>query len=265
MHQRTSNSFLRHVRNHQGFTLIELSIVLVIISLIVGGVTVGNRLYQNSKLMTIVAETEEMRSYMLSFKDKYSYLPGDFPNATTLWPAMSGTEACDDTGNASNNQTSLIPVAATCNGRGNGKIGSTFTDGAQFSNASNTDLRELRESFYAWQHLALAGFIDGTFSGYSTDSSSNHFMWPGINVPQSEFSPFTGFMIEHWDIRYSTSDPTNASPIQGSLNHLFSWAHPGIGVNSEDLINANEAHKFCLLYTSPSPRDLSTSRMPSSA
>ena len=26
-----------------------------------------------------------------------------------------------------------------------------------------------------------------------------------------------------------------------------------------------EAHRICLLYTSPSPRDLSTSRMPSSA
>ena len=26
-----------------------------------------------------------------------------------------------------------------------------------------------------------------------------------------------------------------------------------------------EPHAFCLLYTSPSPRDLSTSRMPSSA
>ena len=29
--------------------------------------------------------------------------------------------------------------------------------------------------------------------------------------------------------------------------------------------NEDSAHNFCLLYTSPSPRDLSTSRMPSSA
>ena len=29
--------------------------------------------------------------------------------------------------------------------------------------------------------------------------------------------------------------------------------------------NANAVYKACLLYTSPSPRDLSTSRMPSSA
>ena len=30
-------------------------------------------------------------------------------------------------------------------------------------------------------------------------------------------------------------------------------------------LDVSKQHKFCLLYTSPSPRDLSTSRMPSSA
>ena len=30
-------------------------------------------------------------------------------------------------------------------------------------------------------------------------------------------------------------------------------------------LSSNEDYSYCLLYTSPSPRDLSTSRMPSSA
>ena len=38
-----------------------------------------------------------------------------------------------------------------------------------------------------------------------------------------------------------------------------SWWEPD--VETRDL----HAHRICLLYTSPSPRDLSTSRMPSSA
>ena len=37
------------------------------------------------------------------------------------------------------------------------------------------------------------------------------------------------------------------------------WCLPNSGRNAED------EFKDCLLYTSPSPRDLSTSRMPSSA
>ena len=37
------------------------------------------------------------------------------------------------------------------------------------------------------------------------------------------------------------------------------------GVNFTELRDAGDPVEICLLYTSPSPRDLSTSRMPSSA
>ena len=40
---------------------------------------------------------------------------------------------------------------------------------------------------------------------------------------------------------------------------------PNIPINVEDIQNDLQRRKPCLLYTSPSPRDLSTSRMPSSA
>ena len=36
-------------------------------------------------------------------------------------------------------------------------------------------------------------------------------------------------------------------------------------INSDEECNKEEQRQLCLLYTSPSPRDLSTSRMPSSA
>ena len=36
-------------------------------------------------------------------------------------------------------------------------------------------------------------------------------------------------------------------------------------IDIEDLVNNKIKYCICLLYTSPSPRDLSTSRMPSSA
>ena len=35
--------------------------------------------------------------------------------------------------------------------------------------------------------------------------------------------------------------------------------------HEDDIPNVGDTHVYCLLYTSPSPRDLSTSRMPSSA
>ena len=56
------------------------------------------------------------------------------------------------------------------------------------------------------------------------------------------------------------TDPSYASQIVA-----FTFPHIGnVGVNSADIETSNTA-KACLLYTSPSPRDRSLSRMPSSA
>ena len=56
------------------------------------------------------------------------------------------------------------------------------------------------------------------------------------------------------------------APASGVIAHIVKY--DGATVGSEEIIakidTAAEA-KTCLLYTSPSPRDLSTSRMPSSA
>ena len=48
------------------------------------------------------------------------------------------------------------------------------------------------------------------------------------------------------------------------LSISSSYYSPDIG-NEYDFTLLSDGMKICLLYTSPSPRDLSTSRMPSSA
>eukprot|EP00831_Metopus_contortus_P041758 TRINITY_DN32823_c0_g1_i2.p2 TRINITY_DN32823_c0_g1~~TRINITY_DN32823_c0_g1_i2.p2 ORF type:complete len:161 (+),score=55.07 TRINITY_DN32823_c0_g1_i2:102-584(+) len=53
-----------------------------------------------------------------------------------------------------------------------------------------------------------------------------------------------------------------------SLEKLDTWYQNGgkdVEVTGDDTIEEVENQETCLLYTSPSPRDLSTSRMPSSA
>ncbi len=47
-----------------------------------------------------------------------------------------------------------------------------------------------------------------------------------------------------------------------TLNYTFFSIH---GKTNEAIVAIDELRQDCLLYTSPSPRDLSTSRMPSSA
>ena len=63
------------------------------------------------------------------------------------------------------------------------------------------------------------------------------------------------------DGSHQTKDPligwNGGANTKSQINLFFS--------SKEKAINYAERHKFCLLYTSPSPRDRSLSRMPSSA
>lgn len=129
-----------------GFSLLELSIVLVISALLAGGLAAGKEIIRQSEIRGVFAEVEKVRVSFHTFKDKYRAAPGDMKNATAYWGVKSaGCPHGAPTG------------TETCNGNGDGKI--------QFPTSLFDE--DHQESWYAWQHLANAGFIQGTFSGSS--------------------------------------------------------------------------------------------------
>jgi prepilin-type N-terminal cleavage/methylation domain-containing protein len=63
--------------NQSGFTLIELSVVLVVIGLIVGSITLGGNLLHSSKITSTVKEYSEITDSVRQYYDKYGNYPGD--------------------------------------------------------------------------------------------------------------------------------------------------------------------------------------------
>lgn len=151
------------------FSLVELSIVLVILGLLTGGILAGQSLIKAAQLRGISTEFSRYVTATASFRDKYFALPGDMNNATKFWLVDAG--GCPGT-------ASTAPTAGsrTCDGDGNGQIAAS----AVVAN----------EIYRFWQHLANAGLIEGSFTGVPNDTASYNTFRPSIttpNVPTSRY------------------------------------------------------------------------------
>lgn len=135
--------------NRMGFTLVELSIVLVILGLLVGGVLTGQSLIRAAELRSITTQYNNYITAINSFKDKYFALPGDIANAQSYWGIAHATPATC--------VTTVGTGTQTCNGNGDGIID---------SNAAGSN-----EAYRFWQHLANAGLIEGNYSGVAAGAS----------------------------------------------------------------------------------------------
>ena len=72
-------------RTYQGgFTLIELSIVLVIVALLIAGLLIGREMENAWCIRKVGADFEAYKAAFVTFKDRYNALPGDMPNASAL-------------------------------------------------------------------------------------------------------------------------------------------------------------------------------------
>jgi prepilin-type N-terminal cleavage/methylation domain-containing protein len=165
--------------NHRfkhAFSLVELSIVLVILGLLAGGILSGQSLIRAAQTRSISTDLARFQTAMFSFRDKYSAIPGDMTNATAFWSAA-------DT-DAATCKTTASTGKATCNGNGDGWICSS--DGGCGSHRNG----DWYERYRTWQHLANAGLIEGSYSGVDGGNNAWHHV-AGKNSPASKITGAT--------------------------------------------------------------------------
>ena len=78
-----SNPASSHSRKGQGFTLVEVAIVLLIVGLMLGGVFKGQALIDSARVRSISTQVTGIEMAWYSFQERYRSIPGDFASAGT--------------------------------------------------------------------------------------------------------------------------------------------------------------------------------------
>lgn len=117
-----------NLNKKEGFSLVELAIVLVIIGLLIAALVKGKAVLENARIKRVIGDVETIVSAYNTYYDLYSAYPGDDRFASGRWPTL------------------------VVNGNGNAMIG-----GAN-CNTGPADGQECNE---AWQALRASLMVQG--------------------------------------------------------------------------------------------------------
>lgn len=169
--EKKSSHFFRLAQH--AFSLVELSIVLVILGLLVGGILSGKSLIKAAELRKVARDLERFSTAIATFRGKYFVIPGDMPNATQFWGVAGGSGSDSTCANTVSTDTK------TCNGDGDGTIGGAVSVDYQ-----------IIEYYRSWQHLANAGLIEGSYTGAPNPPVTGVGGFEdaiGINIPKAPY------------------------------------------------------------------------------
>lgn len=128
---------------HEGFTLVEIAIVLVIVGLLLGGVLKGQEMITQVKIKNIVNDFNGITAAINSYQDRYKSLPGDDLGAQARW-------------------STVMTDNSMGNGNGNGQFDTPNPAANKYNAAAAVPSAHTPESQLFWWHLRLAGFVGGS-------------------------------------------------------------------------------------------------------
>jgi len=156
--------------SQSGFTLVELSIVLVIIGLIVSSVLVGQDLVTAAAVRNVIKQKDSFDTAVNTYRAKYNVLQGDGAQPTGL---------------------------TTCYGNGDGKLSgmSATLTAAKTSTGGTVDTGD---SACFWMDLGQsgAGYLPGAYTGVVP---------PTTGVPAAANSPQSKLSNQFWAVFYDTN------------------------------------------------------------
>jgi prepilin-type N-terminal cleavage/methylation domain-containing protein len=234
-----------------GFTLIEMSIVLAIIGLIIGGILKGQEVVNNARLKTQVAQIDAVKGAIFTFQDQYSFLPGDYPNATATLGFTS--DAGDGNGAvAAPSATSMLDTdseASTESVLAWAQLdASNLLAGIQLP--SGTPVSSIVEGSTG---VTMPGKMNNTYLWFATFSSTPKGATAAIIAPMIRIQPFSSGAIPAQTQPYAVREPDAAN-----IDRKYDDGIPGSGSiitnSASDTTNCNAGGHAYVITAGASPQ-----------
>jgi prepilin-type N-terminal cleavage/methylation domain-containing protein len=135
----------------QGFTLVEMAIVLVIIGLLLGGILKGQELITSARVRNIADQNSGVQAAYYGFIDRYRQVPGD-------WSAANAVKSIPD-----------VSTGGNADGRLNAVSGNQWTEGLAM-----------------WEHLSKSRFVQGSYTGGNSKPNQDN----TDKAPRNAFNGF---------------------------------------------------------------------------
>ena len=168
-----------NTKQASGFTLVEISIVMIIIGLLIGGTFGGIKLVENMQINSTVQMLNSIESAAITFKDTYGRLPGDMPNTAARLPNCT-VAPCATGGNGDRRlDASLAATAAIADT--NERF--TFWHHLQASDITSLGIKNTTDMNFGegapetalgiGLRMALSGISSGKHNAYMTNTPAN--------------------------------------------------------------------------------------------
>lgn len=223
------NQTLKQKYWQEGIGLVEIAIALVVIGILIGAVIQGKHLIDQARVNSIITEVQNIRLKVQRFKQKYGFLPGDFPYA-------------------SRDIQSTIP-----NGEGTGLLnGNPFSADSSAGrfwlhiNAADGIIYSLSKTLNYGDGLTECG-LGGGYTAISNPMESMQGTWIVLGSKTSDSSG-EGALLTPEQAQFIDKKLDNGSPLTGRVRSLDINHQTSGKCIKESRYNLSTSEKACVMY-----------------
>jgi len=204
--------FSNKVASPAAFTLIEMSMVIIVVGLLVSGVVIAKDIIKHAESRTAIHQVNKYLVAINNFKMHYDALPGDFREAEQYWPGE------------------------TFNGNGNNQVHANPINGKN-------------EPILFWKHLNLAGLISNSYTGVPEGPFG---LVTGVNIPMGTIESTAWNVIYTANISLGGGAPDPGDPssffssptdgIYGRINNVLELSSDNTGPLKGAAVRPSDAY-----------------------